>query len=154
MTTPPERPEPSGGGPTPGGPAAPPPEPPPTLGPSGPSGPSGPAAEQPRQTFEQRSDDFGRRIEEGAEAFGKRAEALGHEAEAAAQRWSSSPVVKETADAAGRLWGLVLLAVGIWFLADVTLRLDMPSVAWRDLWPLALIVFGGFIVLKGMTRRA
>ena len=106
------------------------------------------------QRFEARSGDFGRRVEESAEAIGKRAEALGHEAEAAAQRWGSSPAVRETADAAGRVWGLVLLAVGLWFLADVTLRLDMPSVAWRDLWPLALIVFGGFIVLKGMTRRA
>ena len=100
-----------------------------------------------------RADDFGKRVEEGAEAFGRRAEALGHEAEAAAQRWSSSPAVKETADAAGRLWGLVVLAVGIWFFADITLGLRMPSVAWRDLWPLVLIAFGGFIVLKGMTRR-
>jgi hypothetical protein len=92
-------------------------------------------------------------VEERAGAFGRRAEALGQDAEAAALRWSANPAVKETAAAAGRAWSLILLAIGIWFFADITLRLRMPSIAWRDLWPLVLIVFGGYIVLKGMTRR-
>ena len=131
MTTPPEGPEPSGAGPGPG-----------------------PAPEPARPTFEERAEAFGKKAEESAEAFGRRAEALGKEAEAAAQRWSSSPAVKESADAASRVWGLVLLAVGVWFFADVTLGMDMPSVAWRDLWPVLLIVFGGFIVLRGMQRRS
>ena len=146
MTTPPERPEPSGAGPAPA-------EPMPAASASAAS--SAPAAPAPASpSFEERAEAFGRRAEESAEAFGKRAEALGHEAEAAAKRWSSSPAVKETADAASRVWGLVLLAVGVWFFADITLGLRMPSIAWRDLWPLALIAFGGYIVLKGMTRRA
>ena len=50
--------------------------------------------------------------------------------------------------------GLALLAVGIWFFADVTLRLDLPAVTWGDIWPLVLMVIGGLIVLRGIGRRA
>jgi hypothetical protein len=57
------------------------------------------------------------------------------------------------ADTAGRIWGLIVLAVGLWFFADITLGLDMPSVAWRDLWPVALIVIGLAVVIRGMARR-
>jgi hypothetical protein len=92
-------------------------------------------------------------IESGARTFDQRAQALGREAEAAARRWGENPAVKETADVAGRIWGLVLLAVGAWFFADVTLNLDLPSVRWRELWPVVLIVLGGFVVLRGLARR-
>jgi len=92
-------------------------------------------------------------LEDGARAFDERAQALGREVEAAVTRWGEDPAVKETAVVAGRVWGLVLLAVGAWFFADVTLRLDMPAVAWRDLWPAVLIALGVVIVLRGMTRR-
>jgi len=92
-------------------------------------------------------------FESGARALDERAEALGREAEAAAKRWSENPSVKETADLAGRLWGLVLLAVGLWFLADVTLDLDLPNLRWSELWPVVLIVVGGFVVLRGMARQ-
>ena len=68
-------------------------------------------------------------------------------------RFGDNPSVRRTADVAGRVWGLVLIAFGLWFFADVTLRLNMPTVAWRDLWPLALIVVGAIVVLRGMTRR-
>ena len=48
----------------------------------------------------------------------------------------------------------MLLAVGLWFFADVTLGYDMPSIAWRDLWPLALIVIGlSWSWFEAMTRR-
>lgn len=88
-----------------------------------------------------------------AEALGQRAEALGHEAEAAVTRLGENPGVRETFDVAGRLWGLVLLAFGLWFFADVTLRMDLPPVAWDDLWPVALILLGGLVVVRGMARR-
>ena len=93
-------------------------------------------------------------IEDRAEALGQRAEALGHEAEAAVARLGANPAVRETFDLAGRLWGLVLLAVGAWFFADVTLRLDLPAVAWDDLWPVALILLGGLVVVRGVASRA
>ena len=89
---------------------------------------------------------FGQEVGEAGERFGKRAE---H----AANRWSRDPGVVRAADTAGRLWGLVLLAVGAWFFADVTLGYDMPSIAWRDLWPVALIGIGLLVVARGMTRR-
>jgi len=93
-------------------------------------------------------------LEDGARTLDVRAQALGREAEAAARRWGENPAVKETADLAGRLWGLVLLAFGLWFFADVTLRLDLPSVRWSELWPVVLIVLGGFVILRGLARRS
>jgi hypothetical protein len=51
-------------------------------------------------------------------------------------------------------WGVVLLAVGAWFFLDHTLGLRMPRIAWGELWPVALIVVGGIIVLRAaMDRR-
>ena len=111
-------------------PGAPPPPPPPV---------------EPR-TFEQRVDDFGKRA-------GEAGEKLGREAEAAAERWKKDPAIAGAADTATRVWGLLVLAVGLWFFADVTLGYDMPSIAWRDLWPLALIAIGLLVLVRGMTRR-
>jgi len=56
------------------------------------------------------------------------------------------------ADAAGRIWGLVLLVAGLWLFARITLKLDVPMIPWGDLWPLLLIVLGGLVIL-GATRR-
>lgn len=85
--------------------------------------------------------------------FEARMEGLGHEAEAAGKRLASDPVVAGVALTLARTWGLIVLAVGLWFFADVTLALDMPAVPWGDLWPLAIILVGLFIVVRGMTRR-
>jgi len=91
-------------------------------------------------------DRFGHEAGEAGERFGKRAEE-------AANRWSKDPGMVRAADTAGRIWGLLVLAVGVWFFADVTLGYDMPSVAWSDLWPIALIGIGLLVVVRGMTRR-
>ena len=65
------------------------------------------------------------------EDFGHRAEAagekLGRDAEAAAHRWSKDPSVVAAGDTAARVWGLLVLAVGLWFFADITLGMDMPA---------------------------
>jgi hypothetical protein len=106
-----------------------------------------PAAEPARPpTFEERMERFGREAGQAGERFGRRAED-------AANRWSKSPGVVRASDTASRTWGVVLLAVGLWFLADVTLGYDMPSIAWRDLWPIALIGIGLLVLVRGMTRR-
>jgi hypothetical protein len=105
-----------------------------------------PAEPQRPPTFEQRVEGLGRE----AQVAGER---LGRQAEAAGQRWSKDPSVVRAADMAGRVWGLIVLGVGVWFLADITLGLDMPAVAWRDLWPVVLIVIGLAVVLRGMARR-
>ena len=111
-------------------PGAPPPPPPPV---------------EPR-TFEQRVDDFGKRA-------GEAGEKLGREAEAAAERWKHDPAITGAADTATRVWGLLVLAVGLWFFADITLGMDMPPIAWRDVWPLGLIVLGLAVLLRGLATR-
>lgn len=116
--------------------------------PDAPAATSASSAAEPdgRPTFEQRMERFGRDAGEAGERFGKRAEE-------AANRWSREPGIVHAADTASRVWGLILLAVGVWFFADVTLGYDMPSIAWRDLWPVALIGIGLLVVVRGMTRR-
>ena len=104
-----------------------------------------PVRERP-PTFEQRIDRFGREAGEAGERIGRRAEE-------AANRWSRDRGVAHAADTAGRIWGVILLAVGLWFFADITLGYDMPSIAWRDLWPIALIGIGLLVLARGMTRR-
>jgi hypothetical protein len=98
-----------------------------------------------RPTFEQRMDSFGREI-------GAAGERLGKEAEAAGERLAKDPSVQRTADTLARIWGVVILAAGLWFLADVTFEMDMPSVPWGDLWPVGLILIGLFVVVRGMAR--
>jgi hypothetical protein len=110
-------------------------------------GPSSATSTERPQSFEERMDRFGHEAGATAERWGKRAEAAG-------QRWSRDPAIVRAGDTAGRIWGLILLAIGVWFFADVTLGYDMPSIAWRDLWPIVLIAIGLLVLARGMTRRA
>jgi hypothetical protein len=93
-------------------------------------------------------------FDDRTKAFEERGQALGREAEIAADRFAANPAVRDAADTAARVWGLVLLAVGLWFFAAFTLRINLPTVAWADLWPLILILFGGLIVVRGLARRS
>jgi hypothetical protein len=52
------------------------------------------------------------------------------------------------------VFGVILVAVGLWFFADQTLGLDMPRLRWSELWPIFIIVLGGWIVLGSMRRDA
>jgi len=126
----------------------------PPLPPAGPGPADAPPAQPAPAAPTATGADLKTAFEDGARALDVRAQALGREAEAAARRWGENPAVKETADLAGRLWGLVLLGFGLWFFADVTLRLDLPSLRWGELWPVILIVLGGFVVLRGLARRS
>ena len=49
--------------------------------------------------------------------------------------------------------GIVLLAIGVWYFADRTLGLDLPRLNWNDLWPIALILLGGWIIAGPYLRR-
>ena len=49
--------------------------------------------------------------------------------------------------------GVVLLAIGLWYFADRTLGLDLPRLNWNDLWPIALILAGGWIIAGPYLRR-
>jgi hypothetical protein len=85
--------------------------------------------------------------------FEERVERFGQEAEDAGKRFAANPAVKDAADTAARVWGLLLIAVGAWFLAEFTLGYDLPSIPWRDVWPIGLIVIGLAVILRGMMRR-
>ena len=98
--------------------------------------------------------DLGDRMKAFGEEVGARGEQLGREAQAAADRWTKDPRVSSTVNTAGRLWGLLLVLAGFWFLADVTLGYQLPTIPWRDLWPAFLIVLGLFVIARGMARRA
>ena len=50
------------------------------------------------------------------------------------------------------VFGVILVAVGLWFFADQTLGLDMPRLRWSELWPIIIIVLGGWIILGSMRR--
>lgn len=120
-----------------------------------PTNPTEPAAASPStpppppvepRTFEQRVNDFGRQA-------GEAGERLGRDAEAAAERWTKDPAMAAAGDTFARVWGLLVLAVGLWFFADITLDMNMPAIAWRELWPLALIVLGLAVLVRGMASR-
>jgi uncharacterized integral membrane protein len=52
------------------------------------------------------------------------------------------------------VFGLILIAVGLWFLAEVTLGLDLPTIRWGQLWPLILIVVGALILYGSRLGRS
>jgi hypothetical protein len=49
--------------------------------------------------------------------------------------------------------GVILLAIGLWYFADRTLGLDLPRLNWNDLWPVALILLGAWIIAGPWLRR-
>jgi hypothetical protein len=51
------------------------------------------------------------------------------------------------------VFGLIVIGVGLWFFADQTLGFEMPQLRWSELWPVILIVIGGWILLSSMRRR-
>ncbi len=67
--------------------------------------------------------------------------------------WRRREGARRAVDTGTVVWGLILIAVGTWFLLDHTLGFDMPDVRWGDLWPLILIVIGGAVILQGLGRR-
>jgi hypothetical protein len=97
-------------------------------------------------SFEERVEGFGRDAQAAGERFGRQAEAAG-------RRLANDPSIQTATDTAARAWGLLLIAVGAWFFAQVTLGYDLPAIPWRDLWPVGLILIGLVIVFRGMGRR-
>jgi hypothetical protein len=49
--------------------------------------------------------------------------------------------------------GLIVLAVGVYYLLDRTLGIAMPRIQWGSIWPIFLIILGGLIVLRSIERR-
>jgi hypothetical protein len=44
--------------------------------------------------------------------------------------------------------GLAILAVGVWYFADRTLGLDLPRLDADQLWPLAVIALGAWLIVR------
>ena len=55
---------------------------------------------------------------------------------------------------AGLVFGLILLAVGLWFFLERTLGIAMPRIEMRVVWPVILIVIGAVLVVRSAGRRA
>ena len=72
------------------------------------------------------------------------------------QPMAPAPTWRSRRDDPGRtgsiIFGVILLAVGLWFFADQTLGLDMPRLRWSELWPLLIIAIGAWVVLASMRR--
>jgi hypothetical protein len=50
------------------------------------------------------------------------------------------------------IFGLILVVIGLWFFADQTLGFEMPRLSIGELWPLILIVIGGWVLISSMRR--
>jgi hypothetical protein len=49
--------------------------------------------------------------------------------------------------------GIILLVIGVWYLLDQTLGLQMPRIDWGDFWPILLIAIGGIMLVRSARRR-
>ena len=56
--------------------------------------------------------------------------------------------------AAAVIFGLALIAIGVWFFLDRTIGVDLPRIQWGTIWPVILIAIGGLILLRSFRRRA
>jgi hypothetical protein len=52
------------------------------------------------------------------------------------------------------IFGLILLGIGLWFFAEVTLGIDLPTIRWGQLWPLILIVIGVLVLYGSRLGRS
>ena len=50
------------------------------------------------------------------------------------------------------VFGLIIIAIGVWFFLDRTLGFNLPEIDWGGLWPVILIGIGAWI-LVGAGRR-
>ncbi len=56
-------------------------------------------------------------------------------------------------DLGGIVFGLIVLGVGLWFLAENTFGLVLPELDWDKIWPVLVIALGVAIVLGAWTRH-
>ena len=60
---------------------------------------------------------------------------------------------REDAGRSGSIFfGVILVAIGLWFFADQTLGLEMPRLRWSELWPILLVGLGAWIVFGSLRR--
>ena len=49
--------------------------------------------------------------------------------------------------------GVFFLVIGVWFFLERTLGFELPDIRWGSLWPIALIVLGGVILVRAARDR-
>ena len=49
--------------------------------------------------------------------------------------------------------GGFFLVIGVWFFLERTLGFELPDIRWGTLWPIALIVLGGVILVRAARDR-
>ena len=62
--------------------------------------------------------------------------------------------LRDRRDGGAIVWGLIILAIGLWFFLDQTLGIRLPRIDWRYLWPVILILIGAILVYQGIRRRS
>ena len=50
--------------------------------------------------------------------------------------------------------GLILVGIGVWYFAEQSLGIRMPRIAWRDVWPVLLILLGVVVIVRSLSRRS
>ena len=60
----------------------------------------------------------------------------------------SGPPVADRPRLATIIVGLVILGVGLWYFADRTLGLDLPRLEADQLWPIAIIALGAWLIVR------
>lgn len=122
-----------------------------------PSSPPSSPTRDPAGDLHDRMEAFGREAQAAGERLGRQAqvagERFGREAQATGERLARDPNVVTVGVWFGRFWGLVLIAIGLWFFGQVTLGLDLPNLDWNLVWPLALVVIGATVLVSGLARR-
>lgn len=63
----------------------------------------------------------------------------------------SGPRIAERPRYGSVVLGLVILAVGLWYFADRTLSLELPRLDADQLWPIAVIGLGAWLIVR--SRR-
>jgi hypothetical protein len=46
------------------------------------------------------------------------------------------------------IFGIIILAVGLWYFADRTLGLDLPRLDADQLWPIVIIALGAWLIVR------
>lgn len=61
---------------------------------------------------------------------------------------AAGPPVEDGPHYGSIVLGLLILGVGLWYFADRTLGLDLPRLDADQLWPLAVIGLGVWVILR------
>lgn len=56
-------------------------------------------------------------------------------------------------DVGALTFGAVVLVVGVYYLLETTLGIDLPQINWDQVWPLLVIALGASVVIRAIASR-